>query len=303
MHARDPVRPIVFFLASLTLLSSGAVPAAAEGGGVQLATGRVIYDEHCADCHGAGGGGDGPTARRIGFNPRDFAQGVFKCRCTSVTDLPSDADLVRSVTDGLDGSAMIGFGDVLSTEEIAAVVAVVKSFSSRFQAASAAPAPDCLEPPEPPPADAALAAEGVQVYRALQCWQCHGAGGEGDGPLSKVLKDEWGDPIKPRRFSRPKYKCGAGERDLYRTIHVGLAGTPMAPYAGSLLYAKETADGVGNFRSAIGAPAVEELRDHLAAQPDAAALAAMSEDERRALVERRTWALVRHVRSLGEAGK
>jgi mono/diheme cytochrome c family protein len=191
---------------------------------------------------------------------------------------------------------MSGFDDVLTPEQISALVLYTKSLSTRF----ADQAPPCLAIPDPPPVAAGWIDEGRQAYRFLGCWSCHGTKGEGDGPLAKSLMDDRGEPTKPRSLARGKYKCGGAESEIYRTLHVGLAGTPMGSFAETLAAPREAGDDLKAIRSELGAAGAKELAAWLQTQPDAAALSAWSESERQALVEHRTWALVRYVLSLSE---
>src|SRR6185436_19041814 len=62
--------------------------------------GRRVYDRACATCHGTTGRGDGPTAALLGIRPRNFTLGTYRFRTTPSGALPSDADLVRTVTYG-----------------------------------------------------------------------------------------------------------------------------------------------------------------------------------------------------------
>lgn len=71
-----------------------------------LAQGQQIYTARCASCHGvAGGGGIGPAL--AGRMTERF---------------PDVADQVALLVNGVQGTSMRAFGDVLSAEEIDAVV-------------------------------------------------------------------------------------------------------------------------------------------------------------------------------------
>src|SRR5216684_3261654 len=41
-----------------------------SGGGA--AHGKTVYDEHCVECHGSSGKGDGPASHLLTPRPRDF---------------------------------------------------------------------------------------------------------------------------------------------------------------------------------------------------------------------------------------
>ncbi len=272
-------------------LAAAAGTARAE----DLDLGRDVYREHCEECHGKKGRGDGDKARRAGFRPRDFGLGAFKCRSTPTGKPPTDEDLARVVRNGLPGSAMLGRGDKLADEEIAAVVAYVKTLSPAF----AGPPPEPIALPEPPEALEELAAEGLHVYQALRCWTCHGVSGQGDGPAAKGLVDDWGDPIRVFNFVRLKrFKCGGEPADLYRTLHTGLTGSPMPSYTEAFPFGREHVAAAGGLEEAYGPEEAARLLAWAAEQPESAEIEAVPPAEAAALVEHRTWALVAYLRSL-----
>jgi len=189
-----------------------------------------VYNHACAWCHGKDGRGDGPAAFSIGKyrapRPRDFTLGHFKLRSTPSGQLPTDADLLRTVEHGIP-AYMPSFRGLTAGERRLAITAV-KRFYPGF--ASAQPAPIAI--PAPPPLDAEAAARGRQSYEAAGCASCHGDRGRGDGPAARTLRDETGLPIAPADFRFPgRFKNGAEPVDVYRTLVTGLDGTPMPSYA------------------------------------------------------------------------
>jgi mono/diheme cytochrome c family protein len=85
------------------------------------------------------------------------------------------------------------------------------------------------------PRSAGLLALGKKFYTEAGCFDCHGTSGKGDGPAAATLKDEWGYPIVPYDFTLPgRMKGGSSVRDIYRTLQVGIGGTPMPSYGDSL---------------------------------------------------------------------
>ena len=92
-----------------------------------LEKGKKVYFKRCVWCHGVEGGGDGPSAERLYTRPRNFIQGTFKIRWTDSGELPLDINLINTVKNGLQGSAMPAWGEFLSEDEILAVVQFVKS--------------------------------------------------------------------------------------------------------------------------------------------------------------------------------
>ncbi len=86
-----------------------------------------------------------------------------------------------------------------------------------------------------PPADAESIARGRQLYLTKgECAKCHGPAARGDGrdldpnPDPTKNKDEWGSPAKPLDLTLGVYHGGGRPLDLFRRIHDGVKGTPMA---------------------------------------------------------------------------
>jgi mono/diheme cytochrome c family protein len=108
-----------------------------------LAEGSDLYRRHCLHCHGLSGDGQGPTAAWINPHPRDYRPGVFKftsSKQSTGTRKPRRLDLVRTLTQGLEGTAMPAFGGqsnskfgVLPAEQIEKLVSYVIHLSLRGQ--------------------------------------------------------------------------------------------------------------------------------------------------------------------------
>ncbi len=70
--------------------------------------GEIVYTQNCVGCHGVKGDGNGPSAAFLtSQRPRNFTFGVFKFKHTD-GPLPTDADLLRTITRGVRGTAMPG---------------------------------------------------------------------------------------------------------------------------------------------------------------------------------------------------
>ncbi|MDC4225893.1 MAG: c-type cytochrome [Candidatus Manganitrophus sp.] len=80
--------------------------------------GKRVYARRCVGCHGEKGDGNGPSARFFVPKPRDFTRGIFKFRSTGGEEntLPLDADLYRTVTHGLWGTAMPAWYEISELE-------------------------------------------------------------------------------------------------------------------------------------------------------------------------------------------
>lgn len=218
-------------------------PTAVQGGvlgAVPSSAGQLVYDQHCAACHGTTGEGNGPAAVWLYPKPRNFSAGLFKIQSTPAGTLPTDDDLFQSVTRGMPGSAMPSF-TYLTEPQRRDVVQYVKFLTAytneagprinRFQEAQAKGSVG--QPVEVPPEPAATVQSlglGKEMFAKMQCFTCHGETGAGDGPQVPSLRDAFGLPARPRDFNTSPFRGGHTGRDLYLRIHNGLGGTPMAPY-------------------------------------------------------------------------
>jgi cytochrome c oxidase cbb3-type subunit 2 len=209
----------------LVLALSGPAHAADPA----VVEGRDVYERYCAGCHGVAGDGRGPAADMLLVKPRDFTKGVFKFRSTPAGTLPTDDDLLRTITRGLARTSMPEWS-LLPERERHALVAYVKTFVPDWTERGAG-----LAVPIPPvPASlgtAASVARGSEVYALLECATCHGETGVGDGPSARTLgPDTWGNPQKPFNFTKGRLKSGGEPQDVYRTFMTGLNGTAMPSY-------------------------------------------------------------------------
>lgn len=99
----------------------------------RLKTGGELYRNFCQQCHGATGNGDGPAAKYLVPLPRDYRTGLFKFLSSEPNDggyKPRRHDLIRTIRNGLDGSAMPAFSG-LKPAEIEDLVSYVLFLSIR----------------------------------------------------------------------------------------------------------------------------------------------------------------------------
>jgi cytochrome c oxidase cbb3-type subunit 2 len=197
--------------------------------------GQPLYRQACAPCHGIGGDGRGPAAAGLYPKPHDFTTGMYKFRTTPLGIVPTDADLVRTIREGIPGTAMPAWKHLLSTSQQIALAQYLKTFAVDVFARQT-PSRD-MTPYPLPPAPAATperVQRGRRIYEQLPCGQCHGPDGRGNGPLVSHLRDLSNRPIRPPDFARGVYKSGVTPEDLLRTIWTGLAGTPMPAWSGAI---------------------------------------------------------------------
>ncbi|PYM49658.1 MAG: cytochrome-c oxidase, partial [Candidatus Rokuibacteriota bacterium] len=195
-----------------------------------IARGKEEFEEHCIGCHGVKGDGNGLAATFLFPRPRDFTIGVFKFRSTPSGSLPTDGDLFRTITRGVRWTAMPTWHELPDKDRFA-VITYIKTLSPRWKEEK--PEPPVVLPP-PPPATPELLARGKELYVKAKCWECHGDTGQGDGPSADQLKDDLKFPIRPADFTKGQFKGGSHVDDIYRTMTLGLDGTPMPSFADSM---------------------------------------------------------------------
>jgi len=189
--------------------------------------GKKVYRKACLTCHGVAGDGAGPVARLFKPAPRDFTRGVYKFRSTPSGQLPTDADLYRTISTGIPGTGMPAWAPHLSPGERRAVAMYIKLFFPKFATRGARHE---IKIGKQPKRTADSIARGRKTYTDMQCGKCHGPTGRGDGPSSGELKDDRGRPIAPYDMTTGRYRGGSTARDIYRTIATGVSGTPMPGY-------------------------------------------------------------------------
>jgi len=217
---------------------------------IRLATdgGRGPFRRHCVKCHGLSGGGDGPAAVLLDPYPRNFRKGLFKYTSTAGGAKPVEADLRRTLIEGVPDTAMPSFTR-LPNERIDALVEYVKYLSIRGEtelyllalvvdedeylpvhelAALAsdegirpaeqlwaeAPSMAVVPPPRPPTDTPELLAASIEKGRKLyaeddaQCVKCHGPDGNGQGEEEELF-DDWN---KPKKGVTPQQTAELAER-------------------------------------------------------------------------------------------
>jgi mono/diheme cytochrome c family protein len=142
-----------------------------------IAAGRDAYTGSCAQCHGSSGDGKGV-----------FGQSTYP----PATDLTShdvaeksDAQLFWITKNGLSFTAMPGFGDQYSDQDIWSLVAYIRSLQSGQPSAVDVPSPSFAQLQAADP-NGDAAARGAAVYFAQGCQSCHGP--VGDAPANLGLR-------------------------------------------------------------------------------------------------------------------
>lgn len=256
--------------------------------------GARIFARSCAACHGGDGRGDGPGAADLHPPPRDLARGGIRFRSTSTGSPPRAEDLVRTIREGLPGTAMPAFGHLLSGEQIEELIDFVNGLRDGEISLASAP----LAIGEVPPADPGVIEEGRAVYLLAGCSACHGLDGSGRGPSAGAMTDEQGRPMRMPDFRRDPLKGGRDPQAIVRTLRTGLNGAPMPSFDEAMLFSANDYADPDLLPAGIDEEDRALLEVYLADVPRRADVAAMDPAARASLRDRRLGALARYVRSL-----
>ena len=257
--------------------STSAAEASGPSREEQLSSGKSLFASQCAFCHGDKGYGDGPAAKYLYPRPHNFSIGKFRL-VSAVNRVPTDQDLLRVITHGMPGSAMLPFGHLSETERMALVAYVreltrqgveerhkqrsaqigeevdatqlTELFEQTVKAGPALSIPEDLPAPSPE-----SIARGRTHYRL--CAGCHGVNGKGDGNFDQ--RDDNGIPTRPRDFTRGIFKGGRDTASLFARIRLGLPGTPMP--SSPDLKAADIGDLV-NFIQSLSDPKMQDRYEH-----------------------------------------
>jgi len=245
-----PLRPSTFDLRRLALLAAAVLwstschgrPALdykpTDWGKASPAQGRALFRALCAGCHGFDGRGVSPAAKVYFPPPRDLTRGEYRFRSTASGILPLRDDVLRTLHNGLPGTAMPAWGDQLDVGQEMSLVLYLETLSPRFQDPDEAVEDDDVlvhaDQLRPPPDTAALRQRGRAIYLQMKCGDCHGPTGHGDGPASHTTHNQDGTRSHVFDFTYGVYKGGNRPSDIYRTFMTGLDGSPMPSYADSI---------------------------------------------------------------------
>ncbi len=91
---------------------------------------KGLYREHCVHCHGINGDGAGTTAAFLNPYPRDYRKGWYKGKSTKREERPTTDNLMRTLHEGIPGTAMPSF-KLLPEGDRRALVEYVKYLDMR----------------------------------------------------------------------------------------------------------------------------------------------------------------------------
>ena len=218
--------------------------------------GQELYEFRCQVCHGEQGAGDGIAAEHMYPKPRDFSLALFKYKTSPGTKLPRDKDLFNTIKFGLTGTAMPGWGPLMTDEQIRSLIPVIKRFDITSAWSPEEADEDAFDDDghytkddfrkitdvEPLAGQIPYSEESVVKGREAflkSCKECHGKEGRGNIVSGKKLEDDWGNRIWPRDLTKPwtwrstqSTAAAEQERDetikaIYTRLSIGIPGTPM----------------------------------------------------------------------------
>ena len=233
------------------LLADQAV--AAEITPLQNLDAKQLYQKLCSVCHGDKGDGDSRAAGSFNPRPRNFTAPE------SATELSRER-MIRSVTNGRPGTAMVGHAKKLSPKQIESIVDYIRATFMHLPSAVQTPsltegtAPgDVANKAATPPDHPAMLADmtlpfpqklkgNVESGRAFfmkNCFTCHGVKGDGNGPRAFFIAP------RPRNFTSAESRQTYNRPRLFDAITNGKRGTVM-PAWGKVLDPQQIAN-VGEF--------------------------------------------------------
>ncbi len=238
---------VLFTVAPLSMADRPLFPTS-----VAMSQAATLYRQNCSVCHGEQG--DGQSRARFGLDPqpRDFTSVQSALELNRVR-------MIDSVTYGRSATAMVAWGDRLSTVEIAGVVDYIRQRFMRSEIKQEEVA--ALDP---------RWENGKRIYEG-QCRVCHGDNGSGSRWTTSVLSPA------PRNFTTPLSRHELDDERMIHAVTNGRQGTAMISFS-ERLSTTDIEDVVDYIRGAFmrGAIVVEGERAHTPPHPGARASSAVA---------------------------
>ena len=168
--------------------------------GAPLSVGLTVYAENCAACHGANGEG---STLAPALNTDELRVRL------------SDADIARTITDGVPGTLMSSWSSALDAAQQQVVVALISRWGELNAAGVSLPTIEAAPLDMSPQA----VANGQRLFDLL-CTQCHGI-------------DGYGSPIAPA-LNNQTFLSTTPDAAIQAIIAGGVTGTVMPAWSGYL---------------------------------------------------------------------
>ncbi|MBT5013912.1 MAG: c-type cytochrome [Rhodospirillaceae bacterium] len=215
---------MAFAVLTAGVFTAGSLSAAPGN----LENGEKIYMKRCVWCHGEEGDGDSPAGDLLNPPPRDFTSGMYKIKSSPFEeDFPNDADIFRMISDGMPGTDMPGWKDVLKDEQDRwDLVAYLKEFAELEEE----PGKTIDYGTQVASSEDSIAKGNKLFHDGERCSECHGKDGKGDG--IKKLKGDNGERTWPRNLTKPWTFRGSNDpKDIFARVSTGIPGTQMPAFA------------------------------------------------------------------------
>ena len=173
---------------------------------ISVEIGRRLYDKECAFCHGRDGRAQTDPARVLHPRPRNLADPIEMARV-------DDGRLYTAIKLGRPGTAMAGWGGLLSPAEIIDLMRYVRTLQRPLPSGMTRTKLDVVV--------------GKKIYQEF-CISCHGEKGDSRTPLGRALVPH------PRDFTDSGTMQIFSDKEFADAIMYGKPGTAMAPWGGIL---------------------------------------------------------------------
>jgi cytochrome c oxidase cbb3-type subunit 2 len=191
------------------------------------------YKAICQRCHGEKGDGQGKVAWYLDPSPRDLTKAAFM---TS----KSRERFVNSIQEGIPGTSMPSWKNVLKPEQINGVLSYVMTTFTKepFRESKPHNVPDH----NPVTTSAASIHHGEEVFLE-RCTGCHGRKADGKGPNSLDISP------KPRNLRNSAFVASVDDRRIFDSVLYGVQGTAMPSWTDYGLTTNDVGDIVNFIRS------------------------------------------------------
>ena len=191
------------------------------------------YKTICQRCHGEKGDGQGKVAWYLDPAPRDLTKAAFM---TS----KSRERFVNSIQEGIPGTSMPSWKNVLKPEQINGVLSYVMTTFTKepFRESKPHNVPDH----NPVTTSAASIHHGEEVFLE-RCTGCHGRKADGKGPNSLDISP------KPRNLRNSAFVASVDDRRIFDSVLYGVQGTAMPSWIDYGLTTNDVGDIVNFIRS------------------------------------------------------
>ena len=161
--------------------------------------GRALYVSYCQLCHGTGGKGDGPLAKAMGITPADLTTTVRSRSDTILMNIITGQGrqtIVGRDRHNLLSDAMPEWANIFSETQLKSLIAYLRFLGNAKH--------ELMGDPK----------LGLQLYQK-HCSVCHGAEGDGDGIMTKLMG------IRPMDHTNPNETNRLSNTDLVNSILYG----------------------------------------------------------------------------------